>query len=219
MTDFQQIDPQGTPTSALICMHGLGARSDDFLDFAHHFGFAESHGTRFVLPNAPIRPVTVSMGMPLPAWYDIRSPDVLDAVDQEGITESVYSIQSLIDDQIKSGIAADQIVVAGFSQGAVMALLSTITYPAKLAGCVVMAGYDPLPDTEVHSTNQDSPILWLHGTEDPIVPYTVAEQSITGLKSRQLDIQHKAYPMAHTLNEQAVVDLRDWLAGRWRPRA
>ena len=67
----------------------------------------------------------------------------------------------------------ERIVLAGFSQGAAMALFSGTRYPEKLAGLMGLSGYmvlAPKFDAERSNANQTVPIFLAHGTEDPVVP-------------------------------------------------
>lgn len=62
------------PTATLFFMHGLGDSSAGWSDVAQMLSQRPSLShVRFVLPNAPIQPVTLNMGMPMPSWFDSRS--------------------------------------------------------------------------------------------------------------------------------------------------
>lgn len=62
------------PTATLFFLHGLGDSSAGWQDVAEMLSQRPSLShVRFVLPNAPIQPVTLNMGMPMPSWFDSRS--------------------------------------------------------------------------------------------------------------------------------------------------
>lgn len=54
------------------------------------------------------------------------------------------SLETLINDELKSGIDASRIVLGGFSQGAAMSLLTGLTGSSKLGGLAVLSGWLPL---------------------------------------------------------------------------
>ena len=70
--DIVVVDATEEHTSTVIWLHGLGASGDDFEPVVP---MMEMPNTRFVFPNAPILPVTINMGMRMPAWYDILDMD------------------------------------------------------------------------------------------------------------------------------------------------
>lgn len=74
---IQELATGPTPTASLIVLHGLGADGSDFvpfcreLDFSGVPGLGADGGLRFVLPSAPVMPVSLNGGYEMPAWYDI----------------------------------------------------------------------------------------------------------------------------------------------------
>ena len=58
------------PWPASSC-YGLGADGTDFLPFADQVDLSAIGPVRWVLPRAPVRPVTVNNGYRMRAWYDI----------------------------------------------------------------------------------------------------------------------------------------------------
>lgn len=80
---------------------------------------------RFILPNAPVQPVSLNMGMPMPSWFDITTlEDISEAEDERGLLKSSGEINRLIQAEIDGsaeglggkGIEAGRVVVGGFSQ-------------------------------------------------------------------------------------------------------
>jgi predicted esterase len=92
-----------------------------------------------VLPNAPVRPITLNRGMSMPAWYDISSFDRTKE-DAVGMDASCKTLQSIIDDEAKL-VPTEKILFGGFSMGGAMTVLVGYTYPRKLAGLVACGAY------------------------------------------------------------------------------
>ncbi len=53
-----------------------------------------------------------------------------------------------------------------------------------------------------------------HGTQDPVVPYPLGDESRRLLESAGYPVEWHAYPMPHALCEPEVADLRGWLRAR-----
>jgi phospholipase/carboxylesterase len=175
---------------------------------------------RFVFPHAPVRPVTINGGMTMRAWYDIFSLDRGGPVDEAGIRDSGEIANTLIRRECDRGIAAERIVLAGFSQGGAIALHAALRYPEKLAGLMALSTYLPLTsslDAEVvnnpAAVNRDIPIFMAHGTFDPVLPMQMGSDSRDLLNDRGFDIEWRDYPMAHAVCAEEIAHIRDWLLG------
>lgn len=123
-----EIDPPSPPSYVVIWLHGLGADGHDFEAIVPELRLPESRPMRFVFPHAPVRPVTINYGMEMRAWYDILEMDVARKVDVKGIELSSSQIERLIQRELDNGFAAEQILLAGFSQGGAIALHTGLRY-------------------------------------------------------------------------------------------
>lgn len=220
MTEYEPpliLEQAAVPTRAsVIWLHGLGASGHDFEPLIPELGLLEQ-GVRFILPHAPDQPVTVNGGYSMPAWYDIRRPEIDREVDEAGIRRSVTYLNSLIAEEQARGIAAESIIVAGFSQGGVIALHAGLTYASPLAGILALSTYLALPTalaSEMPEANRKVPILIAHGTDDPVVPCSLAEAAHRQLKSLGCQVDFFSYAMPHTVCLDEVTDIRRWLLQR-----
>ena len=87
-----QTGPEGAPVAAsIIVLHGLGADGNDFVPIARELDLSAIGVVRYVFPSAPVRPVSLNNGYPMPAWYDIFPPtadaDILRREDEPGLRE------------------------------------------------------------------------------------------------------------------------------------
>jgi phospholipase/carboxylesterase len=217
LLDAVEINPAGTPRACIIWLHGLGADGHDFEPLIPQLGVLGEPGVRVVLPHAPRRPVTINGGMVMPAWYDILAPDFKRSQDSAGIRESGQQLQALIRREVDAGIPAEQILLAGFSQGGVIALHTGLRYPQPLAGILALSTYLPLADslaTEAAAANRAVPIMMAHGTQDPVVPLSLARKSRDELLQQGYGVAWHTYPMQHSICPEEVRDIRNWLAQR-----
>jgi phospholipase/carboxylesterase len=210
-------DPKGT----VIWMHGLGADGWDFVPIVRELPLAEGLDLRFIFPHAPTRPVTINNGYVMRAWYDIVQQDLGRKADEGGIRESQKAIDHLIQRERERGVAADRIVLAGFSQGGAIALQTGLRHPESLGGIVALSTYLPLEeslDREASAANKRVPIFMAHGSEDPIVPIDLALASRRKLEARGYELEWHDYPMPHSVCAEEVEALAGWLAQRFQSR-
>lgn len=205
---------------SVIWLHGLGASGDDFVPLVPELDLPATPGIRFIFPHAPVRPITINNGMSMRGWFDITSLD-FEAREQdlEGMAASVAILNALIEDEIDSGIAAENIVLAGFSQGGAIALMAALQTGLPLAGVMGLSTY--LPDAERmlslfadSGRNSDSPlpVFLAHGTQDDVIQIRFAEQSRAALEtSTAIDLQWQSYAMPHSVSVEEISDISAWL--------
>ncbi len=209
----EQTPLSGDAKTAVIWLHGLGADGHDFAPITPELGLEPDLGVRFVFPHAPKIPVTINMGMSMPAWYDIRSFDKR-GQDEPGIRASAEQIETLIEREVTRGVPTHRIILAGFSQGAAMTLFTGLRYPHKLAGLMALSGYLPIADTvfaESAPVNRDAPIFQAHGAQDPVVPFQLGEETRDGLRSNGYSVLWKDYPMQHQVCLPEIQDIGRWM--------
>ena len=202
------------PTFSIIWMHGLGADGHDFEPLVPELLDSSLPAIRFVFPHAPVRPVTLNNGYRMRAWYDIVGIDRRSAEDFAGIRASAEAVGALIQRENEAGIPASRIAIAGFSQGGAMALHVATRAAEKFAGVIALSCYLPLARefaTERGNANLTTPIYMAHGTQDPVVPFQLGEDSKRVLEGTGYKVEWHAYPMPHSLCEQEVADIRAFL--------
>jgi phospholipase/carboxylesterase len=202
------------PGATIIIMHGLGADGSDFFPIAEQMDLSSVGPVRYLFPNAPVIPVTINGGYRMPAWYDILGTQLMRQEDEAGLRRSQLAIDEIIHSEIARGIPAHRIVVAGFSQGCAMALLTGLRFPQKLAGIAGLSGYLPLAEktsTERHAANQSTAIFWGHGRQDSMVTIDRAIASRDMLSGMGYAVEWHEYAMEHSVCAEEVGDLRAWL--------
>lgn len=214
------------PDAAVIWMHGLGADANDFVPLVSELDLhselrsvGSSLAIRFVFPNAPVMPVTINGGMAMRAWYDILHLDLggvasndgsgsgIPREDEKGLRASQAMVEELIVAQVAKGIPTERILLAGFSQGAAVTLMTGLRHRSKLAGLIVLSGYLPLAAhvaTERDQANHDTPIFMAHGSYDPVVRLERALASRDALIRHGYQVEWHTYPMPHSVAAEEV---------------
>ncbi len=197
-----ELNTGADPVGTIIWMHGLGADGWDFVPIVRELPLPEDLALRFIFPHAAMRAVTINNGMEMRAWYDIKMSDISRLPDEGGIRESQAGIERLIARELDRGIEGTRIVLAGFSQGGVMALQTGLRHANRLGGIVALSSYLALEsslDAEASSANRATPIFMAHGTDDQVIPIQLAELSRSMVEGRGYDVEWHTWPMPHSV--------------------
>ncbi len=215
--NYEIVDPKLNAKYCVIWLHGLGADGHDFVDIVGHLNISLDH-VRFIFPHADVIPITINGGMEMRGWYDIKSLDdnsLNRVVDKDGIKSSVAKVNILIDAQISKGIASENIVLAGFSQGGAIATYTVITAERKLGGLMALSTYLPAFDdfkADITSINKDVPVLVCHGSKDQVLPEILGKDLSDNLTKQGFGNDYKSYSgMGHSVCPQEVSDISKFL--------
>lgn len=105
------------------------------------YSVMNSHESHILRPR---RPVTLNQGQYRPSWFDIaRLPPRSNELDEQAIAESITMIEGLILSQVHSGIDSRRIILMGFSQGAALSMMVSLTTLHYLGGVVSLSGWIP----------------------------------------------------------------------------
>jgi lysophospholipase-2 len=155
------------------------------------------------------------MGMPMPSWYDITGLDERANENCKGLEESVQTIQEILErEHTFTSLPYNRMVLAGFSQGGALSVFTGMQLPNKLAGIVMLSGYLPAAKKfQIQEGLEDTPILHLHGTADPLVTLGVAQRSqeLLGEKGAK-EYSLKSYPgVQHTVTMEEIQEMKTFL--------
>lgn len=207
-------NPNKTAEFSVIWMHGLGANGHDFVPIVPELQLPDTLDIKFIFPHAPVRPVTLNNGYQMPAWYDIYSLDRPDNASEDDILNTVAQINKLIEAEIKEGRTANKIVLAGFSQGGVIALQAGLRFPQRLAGIMALSTYIPFPESllsQVNPAQKGLAIFAAHGLQDPVIPIASWQHYVPLLESAGFNVEAHSYPMEHSLCPEEINDISNWL--------
>jgi len=213
-TTHTELHPDRVPVGSVIWLHGLGADGNDFVPIVDELGLPKTLPLRFIFPNAPMQAVTINQGYHMRAWFDVYSLTSEHPIDRDGIANSAKLLAHYIEQEQQHQVPPEKIVLVGFSQGAAIALTTGLRYPQKLAGMMALSGYLPDADAvfqQAASANKTTPIFIAHGTDDPILPYSVGEKTAHLLQQHAYPVSWHSYPMPHTVCEKEISDINRWL--------
>ncbi|CAM9926417.1 unnamed protein product [Discosporangium mesarthrocarpum] len=130
--------------------------------------------TKFILPTADTRPITLNGGFPMPGWSDINGLSEDAPEDTEGFNKSTERVWAILQAERARGVDVGRMVVGGFSQGGAVALHTCLRSPEKLAGCVACSSWVPMRKDyprALGSAAKDIPVAQCHGNQDDVVRY------------------------------------------------
>ncbi len=148
---------RGQGQHAVLLMHGYGARGDDLVPLGERL--ASRLDARFVMPAAPF---VWPHGPPGRMWFERGG-------NQAQSVESGRAIDGVFDSLRSEGVS--RIVLAGFSQGAMMSLERGLRSERRPAALILFSGAAPRELGHDGSALRGMPMFISHGTRDPILPF------------------------------------------------
>jgi phospholipase/carboxylesterase len=213
-----EILPTAAHKYTVIWLHGLGADGHDFESIVPELHLQSAAHIHFIFPNAPIQPVTINQGMKMRSWYDILEASLDRKVDSAGIYQSAEAINHLIKLEIDSGIPSERILLAGFSQGGVIALHAGLRFSKKLAGIVALSTYLPTVaalKTEGSAANYSTPIFMAHGILDNVVAIETAKAAYDALNALEYHVKWHDYLMEHSVCIEEIQHIAAFINSRF----
>ena len=188
----------------LVLLHGRGTNEDDLL------GLVDFLDPRFFIISVRA-PYRFQEGFGGYTWYDIRD------IGSPVLTQFDESYRKLIQflTDVKTGypVDGDRMFLLGFSMGSVMSFAAALTVPGLVRGIVAHSGYVP-ENTNLSfawSELKGLSLFIAHGIQDPVIPIEHGRRAQTLLKQTSADVTYNEYPIPHTISEQSLSDLSDWL--------
>lgn len=200
--DGPRVSARGGQADALVVLlHGYGADGNDLIDLARVWSPMMPR-VAFVAPHAP-EPCAQSPGGR--QWFPLTA--IEPAALRAGVRSAAPALDGFLDRELASlGLSGDRLVLAGFSQGTMMAL-SVGPRREALGGIV---GYSGLiadgGDLEAEA-RQRPPILLVHGDSDPVIPPTALFAAVGALGEAGFAAEWHLQPgLGHGI-DQAGLDL------------
>ncbi len=186
----------------VVLLRGLGATLEDMVSVAEDLRFP----ARFLLMDGPF---AVNMGEHYQGrgWYS-RVGNVL-----EGLEESVHKIRATLN---ALRVDPGRTVVAGFSQGASVALATVLNSGSPAAGLCLLSGYVAQVSELDRQRDrlQNMYALLCHGIHDDVVPFKDGLAALDALASRGARARLVAFAASHWLSGDMVFELNRFLDER-----
>lgn len=192
--------PSTLPSKKLmIVLHGRGDSSKGFTWLPSVFNLPQMN---YILLDAPY---DYFGGR---SWYDLPPHQL------KGITYSSQILTETLDELFKEDFNAHESFLFGFSQGSLLTFEFGARYTKVLAGYLAISGY--IYDVnkiliELNPKVKTAPWLCTHGTEDEVLPYRTSKSQVETLQKGGFDIEFKSYAKTHTIAEDELQMLINWV--------
>jgi phospholipase/carboxylesterase len=190
----------GKPRRLVLLLHGLGADGNDLIGLAPYWA-PRLPDTEFLSPNAPF---PCDFAPYAYQWYSVqdRSPEMQLA----GVRAAAPILDALIDEVLAArGLAVRDLAVVGFSQGTVMSLFAGLRRPEPVAGILGYSGRLVAPELLAAELRSRPPVLLVHGTEDPLIPYEEMAEAASALKAAGVPVETLSCPgVGHSIGEEGL---------------
>lgn len=199
----------GAPTSVVVLLHGYGSDGSDLIALGPHL-HSVLPGALIVSPNAP-EPCPVN-----PSGYQWFALDYAGdrvAARQSGLPLArPVLVRFLADLWDQTGLGAGDTVLAGFSQGAMMALHAGFALETPLAGILAFSGAF-VPPEGFGPTAPKPPVCLVHGALDVVVDPRASAEAERELAAAGVDVRHHVSPgTGHGIAPDGLAFALDFLA-------
>ncbi len=185
---------------AMILIHGRGATAEDILTLAPEF---DQPDFTYLAPQAAAY-----------QWYPNRFIMPV-ATNEPYLSSALQVVDDLITDLVKSGIGREKIVLAGFSQGACLALEYAARNPQRYAGLAGLSG-GLIGDVlrEYTGSLAGTPVFLGCSDVDFHIPKERVIESAAVFRGLGASVTERLYPnMGHTVNEDEINAVKRIMAG------
>jgi phospholipase/carboxylesterase len=191
----------------IILLHGYGSNEMDLLSFSD-----ELPSNYFVVSVQA--PITIPWGGF--AWFNLDFSGIEKIVDLEQAEQSRLQVIKFID-YMKSSYEIDEnnILLLGFSQGAMLSQAIALTRPDLLKGTIALSGFimeEPLkPNMATKEEIKKLQFFIGHGSADDVVPVAQDRKSRLFLEDIGASLSYNEYPVAHGILPQELGDIVQWI--------
>ncbi len=193
------------PEQLVILLHGVGADGKDLIALAPLYQRVLPRAF-FISPNAPFRFDMAPFGY---QWFSIQ--DLQPNTRLIGVQSAAPVLDAFIDSQLSRWrLSESDLVLVGFSQGAMMALHVGLRRERPLAGIIAHSGMLVGEHMLAEEIKSRPPVLLTHGAIDEVLPVQALPLAETALRSAGVDVEAHVMPeLGHGIDESTVLlDLR-----------
>lgn len=214
------------PTLVVLC-HGYGANRHDLADVARAATGGAATDVDFLCPDAPLSLGHVG-GREARAWWELdiaylqrrqqSGPDGLRALQQEtfvGLPAARRALRQCVEAAMQRGnLNLERVVLAGFSQGAMLVTDLSLSLEEPPAALCVLSGtlIDAVRWERLAAARTGLRVVQSHGRHDPVLPFSGAKALQRLLGAAGMSVQFIAFDGGHTVAPAAIDALHQEIA-------
>lgn len=209
-----------------FCMHGYGANAYDLAGLSQHLALPA--GTRFLFPDGIVKMDTgYGAGYDGRAWFPIDFAEIEKIRREGGLRDLSKNLpagmaearDTLISALEKLECDPTKTIVAGFSQGAMLATEIMLHHAEYLAGLVIFSGtlvnrtgWETRAKTKFKDAGRTLSFIQSHGRMDPVLPFQAAERLHTLLSDNGGAGSLIAFDGQHEIPAEVIDGTNRWLS-------
>jgi len=199
----------GAPKQLVVLLHGVGADGNDLLGLAPYYQSVLPHA-HVVSPNAPFPFDMAPFGY---MWFSIGDLAALTRL--SGVRAAAPFLDAFLDHELaRHKLSEADLLLVGFSQGAMMALHVGLRRPHAPAGIISHSGIMVADATSTAEIKQRPPVLLTHGSADEVLPVACLPAAEAVLKAARVPVEAHVIPgLGHGIDD-ATLKLDLAFAGR-----
>jgi len=198
------------PAGAMVLLHGRGSDGDDL------FPLIDMIDPESLLHGVTLQAPTQYEGMPGYHWYVVER---VGHPDEPSFFASLELIHAELDALCAElGVTMADVIVGGFSQGAVMSVASALsTGRPKPAAVFEWSGF--VPTVEGWDLDPDVAagvgVLATHGIVDPIIPVHFGRVANERLTEAGANVEYREATMGHEIDPETILRARELVTTRF----
>ncbi len=206
---IHQPDPETPSDRLIVLLHGWGADGSDLIDMSPHLT-ARFPGAIICAPDGPEPCSANPMGK---QWFDLGVDATL--ID-EGPSRAFPGLQKLLEALMEQfAIAPGRVVLAGFSQGGMMALYGGVRTTEPFGAVISIAGALLAPGQMAQAMTVRPPVLLIHGKDDQVVPFQAMDMAKAILETNKVTVETLACEgVGHGISGEGLARMMDFIAAK-----
>ncbi len=184
------------PKQLVFFLHGWGSDGNDLIQISHHWK-NEMPNTTFLAPNGP----EVCSGNPQGRqWFNILTDS--NEIINVGLNNAFILLDKYIQVHLNTyKLQKDNFFLVGFSQGAMLALFTSLRKKCK--GIIGYSG--AFLEKEIPKNFKKNDVLLVHGQKDNVVPIARMKSAEKKLITLSSSIETQVYKdLEHSINEEGL---------------
>lgn len=191
----------GQVRQLVVLLHGYGSDGNDLIGLGQYWA-DHMPDALFIAPNGPERCDINPMGY---QWFPLDvDKDMSRLVGAPKARDKLMDFLDLL--WAETGLGPAQTILAGFSQGAMMALDVGLRLDVAPIGIVAFSGALIEPEAiRAQLAASPPPVCLVHGSADEVVPVTSTEQAATQLMDMGINVAKQIDPgSGHTITVEGL---------------
>ncbi len=205
------VKPEASKNGVLVLLHGVGSNERNLLDFGPLLASEKT----IISLRSPIELASHAY-----AWFQVQFTATGPVHNWAQAEQGLKLLEAAVQDiSIQYSVPLNEIIIFGFSQGAIMAIGLLLDSQLDLGGYVACAGRT-LPEFADNDRKLDAKrlshrkALVIHGVQDTKLPILHGRNTSEILAKAGPELTYKEFSSDHGISPEMVVSVKTWIESR-----